>query len=99
MCPRYKCNLLYIKLIQCSGILQIYDQMEGRYICPEDMCTLLYLKLIWCSGIPQMYGQLEEGGLGRCAFCYMLKLCGVVISIHLWSIGGGGIGMCAFWYM
>ena len=94
MCPRYKCNLLYIKLIQCSGILQIYDQMEGRYICPEDMCTLLYLKLIWCSGIPQMYGQLEEGGLGRCAFCYMLKLCGVVISIHLWSIGGGG-----HWYV
>ena len=49
------------------------------YICPQYMCILLYVKLIWCSGIPQMYGQLEEGGLGRCAFCYMLNLCGVVV--------------------
>ena len=65
------CILLYVKLIWCSGIPYIYDQMEGRYICPEYMCILLYVKLIWCSGIPYIYGQLEEGGLGRCAFCYM----------------------------
>ena len=58
------------------------------------MCILLYLKLIWWSGIPYIYGQLEEGGLGLCAFCHMLKLGGVVVSIHLWSIGGGG-----HWYV
>ena len=79
MCPRYMCILLYVKLILCSGIPYIYDQMEGSYICPEYMCILLYVKFIWCSGIPWMYGQLEEGGIGRCALCYMLNLCGVVV--------------------
>ena len=28
MCPRYMCILLYVKLIQCSGIPQIYGQLE-----------------------------------------------------------------------
>ena len=57
------CILLYVKLIWCSGIPYIYDQMEGRYICPEYMCILLYIKLIWCSGIQYIYGQLGEGAL------------------------------------
>ena len=28
MCPRYMCILLYIKLIQCSGIPYIYGHLE-----------------------------------------------------------------------
>ena len=107
MCPSYMCILLYVKLIWCSGIPQIYDQLEEGYLgicafcymlnlfgvvvfhrsmvawrgkmCLEYMFILLYVKLIWCSGIPQIYGQLEEGGLGICAFCYMLNLFGVVV--------------------
>ena len=55
MCPRYKCILLYVKLIWPSGIPQIYDQMEGWYICHEYICTLLYVKRIWCSGVPYIY--------------------------------------------
>ena len=43
------------------------------------MCILLYVKPIWFSGIPVMYGLLEEGGLGSCAFCYMLNLFGLVV--------------------
>ena len=73
------CILLYVKLILCSGIPYIYDQMEGSYICPEYMCILLYVKLIWCSAIPYIYGQLEgsTSALSICAFCYMLNLFGV----------------------
>ena len=45
------------------------------------MCILLYVKLLWCSSIPYIYGQLEGGtsALSICAFCYMLKLFGVVV--------------------
>ena len=65
------CILLYVKLIQCSGITQIYCQLEGVYIYTGYMCILLYVKPIQCSGIPCIYGQLEEGSLGICAFFYM----------------------------
>ena len=44
--------LLYVKLIWCSGIPQIYGRLEGRYICPKYMCILLYVKLFWGSDIP-----------------------------------------------
>ena len=71
--PWYMCILLYLKLIWCSGITQIYGQLEGGYICPGYMCILLYVKLIQCSGIPQMYGLLEgaTSALGISAFFYM----------------------------
>ena len=32
MCPRYMCILLYIKLIQCSGIPYIYGHLEGVHL-------------------------------------------------------------------
>ena len=63
------CIILYVKLIQCSCIPQMYGQLEEWG--PWYMCILLFVKLMQCSGIPYMYGQLEEGGLGICAFCYM----------------------------
>ena len=28
ICPKHMCILLYVKLIQCSGILHIYGQLE-----------------------------------------------------------------------
>ena len=47
------CILLYVKFIWCSGIPEIYGQLEeGVYICPGYMCILLYVKLIQCSGVP-----------------------------------------------
>ena len=45
MCLQYICNLLYAKLLWCSGIPEIYGQLEEGDI-------LLYVKLIQCSGIP-----------------------------------------------
>ena len=56
------CILLYVKLIWCSGVPEIYGQLEEG------------VKLIWCSAAPWIYGQLEEVGmsvLGICAFFYM----------------------------
>ena len=47
--PWYMCILLYLKLNRCSGITQIYGQLEGGYICPGYMCILLYMKIIWCN--------------------------------------------------
>ena len=80
--------LLYVKLMQCSDIPQIYGQLEGMYICPKHMCILLYVKLIWCSCIPQIYGQLEEGSLVYVlsAICETYLVCWY--SIDLWLIGG-----------
>ena len=50
-------------------------------MCPKFMCILLYVKFIWCSNIPYIYGQYAGGtsALHICAFCYMLKLCDVVV--------------------
>ena len=83
------CILLYVKLLWCSGTTQIITMWAPWY-----MCILLYVKLIWCSGTTQIYGQLEKGGLGICAFFYMLNLISVVVlhkSLVNWRRGP--------WYM
>ena len=50
--PMYMCILLYVKLMCCSGIPEIFGGLERGYICPKYMCILLYVELIWCSRIP-----------------------------------------------
>ena len=65
------CILLYLKLIQCSGIPKICGQLDGVYIYTGYMCILLYVKHIWCSGIPMYLWSIGGGGLGICAFCSM----------------------------
>ena len=32
MCPKYMCTLLYVKLMQYSGITQIYGQLEWVHL-------------------------------------------------------------------
>ena len=53
VCHGYMCVLLYVKLIECSGVAEIYAQLEEgvRTICHGYMCILLYMKLIGCSGV------------------------------------------------
>ena len=43
MYPQYMCILLYIIVIWCNSISEIYCQLEfgGRY--PQYMCILLYV--------------------------------------------------------
>ena len=45
--------LLYMKLMQCSGVAEIYGQLEEEVgsVCHGYMCILLYMTLIWCSGV------------------------------------------------
>ena len=58
--PLYICILLYLKLIWCSGIIQIYGQLEQRR--SWYMCILLYVKLTsCCSGISQILWSIGEG--------------------------------------
>ena len=38
------CNLLFVKLLWCSGIPYMYGQLEGGYICLKYMCIVLYVK-------------------------------------------------------
>ena len=40
MCPKYMCTLLYVKLMQCGGIQQIYGQLEDEDI---GICTFCYM--------------------------------------------------------
>ena len=78
ICETYLVKWIYIDLWSIGG---------GG---PWYMCILLYVKLLWCSGTTQIYGQLEKGGLGICAFFYMLNLFGVVVLHRLmvnWRMG------------
>ena len=45
------CIVLYVKLLWCCGIPDIYGQLKRGYIWLKYMCILLYVKLIWCSGM------------------------------------------------
>ena len=40
MCPKYMCILLYVKHIQCSGMLQIYGQLEEGAL---GICVFCYM--------------------------------------------------------
>ena len=61
MYPQYMCILLYVTLIWCNGISEIYCQQELGQMYPQYMCILLYMKVIWCNVIPNIYFQLELG--------------------------------------
>ena len=79
------CILLYVKLIQYSGIPQIYGQLEEG---SHGICAFLpYVKLIWSSGIPYLYGRFEGGtsALSICAFWYMWNLFGVVVFLQIYG--------------
>ena len=87
--------MLYVKLIQCSGLQQIYGQLEegqGQSV----------MKLIWCSGLPEIYAWLGgQSALGICALFYMWNLVGVVVfqrSMVDWG-SLSALGMHALFYM
>ena len=51
-----------MKLMQCSGLPEIYAQLRGVHLPDMNtVCILLFMKLIWCNGFPEIYAQLEEG--------------------------------------
>ena len=110
VCPKCMCILLYVKLIWCHGIPQIYFQLQKGgalvyvhsaihetsvvqqhsihlwsngwgYICPRYMCIppICYTYSVQWYSIDLWL--IVGGGLGICAFCYMLNFCGVVVFL------------------
>ena len=84
------CILLYVKLTWCSGIPQMCGQLEG--VC----LTLVYVHSAICETYMVLWYSLDLwliGGisaLGRCAFCFMFNLFGVVVfhrSMISWRRG------------
>ena len=61
-----------MKLIKCSGLPEIYAQLEEGVCLPNMsiMFILLYMKLIWCKGFPEIYAQLKEGAGSVCHETY-----------------------------
>ena len=57
VCHGHMCILLYMTLMQCSGVAKIYGQLEEGVgsVCHGYMCILLYVKCILCSGFPEIY--------------------------------------------
>ena len=54
ICHAYMCIVLYMKLIQCNGLAEIYDQLEEGgvgLLQHRYMCILLFVKLIECNGV------------------------------------------------
>ena len=47
------CILLYVKVVWCSGVAEIYGQLDEGMgsVCHGYMCILLYMKVVWCSGV------------------------------------------------
>ena len=92
ICPKYMCILIYVKLIWCSGIPQIYFQLEKGG--PWYMCILLYVKLLCCSGFPYMHGQLD--GQDICLKCMYILL----YVKHIWCSDIPYIyGQWDWWYI
>ena len=72
------CILIYVKLIQCSGIPQIYGQLEEG--------GLVYVHSAICETYLVQWYSIELWSIGGgtsainiCAFCYMLKLFHIVV--------------------
>ena len=47
----YMYILLYVIVIWCNGISEIYCQLESGCMYPQYMCILLYMTLIWCNNL------------------------------------------------
>ena len=67
------CNLLYVKLIGCNGVVLIYGHLKGGSVCHGYMCILLYVKLNGCHGVAWIYGQLQgdPSAMGICSIFFM----------------------------
>ena len=60
MYPHYICIVLYVILIGCNDIAEIYCQFGGLDVSSVYM-HLANMKLIWCNAILYIYFQLQWG--------------------------------------
>ena len=86
------CALCY--MLNIFGVVVFHTSMvncSGGYICPK-----LYVHCAICDTYSMQWYSIHlwsigGGGLIICAFCYLLIFLGVVVFIHLMSIGGYSI--------
>ena len=94
MYPQYMCILLYVKLIWCICITEIYCQLEWSDVCILSICAFsdmwkLFGVMVFRRSIVNWSG--DRCILSICAFCYMWNLFGVTVfhtSFVNWSVEG-----------
>ena len=99
--------LVYVHFAKCetsNGIVVSYTCMINwkGYICPKFMCVLLYVNVFGVEVFHRSIVNWRKGGLGICAFCYMLNICGVVvflICVVNWMGSTSVQSVCTFCYM
>ena len=89
ICHAYICILLYVKLIWCSGVAWIYDQLGS----PSALGIFAFCYMWNLVGVVVLHGSMINWGvhpaLGIFAFCYMWNLFGVVVlhgSMINWGV-------------
>ena len=57
VCHGYMYIILYMRLIQCSGVAETYGQLEEWVgsVCHRYVLILLYVELMQYSGFPEIY--------------------------------------------
>ena len=97
ICHGYMCILLYMKLIWCSGVAEIYGQLEEGMgsVCHGYMYIFLYVQMIWCSVVVLQRSMVHWWGVhlpwvyAHSAICEadLVQWC----CRDLWSIPGGSV--------
>ena len=104
--PRYVSILLYLKLIWCSGVPEIYSWLEEEGICDLGRCTFFYIWNLFSAVV--FYRSMVNWRRGYilpryvCILLYVkLIQCSGVPEICCWFEEGDTsyLGMCAFFYM
>ena len=99
MCQRYMCILLYVQLIQCSGVPYIYGQLKEGGL---DICAFCYMWNLF--GVVVCYRSMVDWRGYMCPR-YMCIL--LYVKLIWWSgipyiygqLKEGGLDICAFCYM
>ena len=106
ICLGYMWILLYVKLMQCNGVTQIYVWLTGG--CPSvfSICACFYMLNLF--SVVVLHGSMvywwggSPSALSICAFFCMWNLFGVVVlhgSMVNWQRDPSALGLCAFFYM
>ena len=74
MYPQYMCILLYVIVIWCNGISEIYCQLEWGVDVSSVYMHFAISELIWYNVIPYIYCQLVWVGWGMMYPQYMCIL-------------------------
>ena len=93
------CILLYVKLIRCSGIPQIYGWLEGG-TCALGICAFYYMWNLF--GVVVFHRSMVDWRRGPWYICILLYVkliwCSGIPYIY-GQLEEGGLCICTFYYM